>query len=167
MSMGYWGNHRRSKDIREATDSETPQGKDRQRLFRRRNQPRDALGRFRKEGRDDEFAGGHGEHVELDGEAARKPNWRDFELDSELPRTPARDVGAPGGPADGRRHCGPLEGILFRQWSVDAGPPSVDVVRAVESLAELPERLKQILAERLDGIYVGPGGVPSLDDMGH
>jgi hypothetical protein len=41
------------------------------------------------------------------------------------------------------------------------------VVRAVDSLAALPDRLKETLAGGLEGIYVGPGGVPELDDMGH
>jgi hypothetical protein len=35
----------------------------------------------------------------------------------------------------------------------------------VDSLADLPDRLKDRLAEGLDGIYVGSGGVPDLDDM--
>jgi hypothetical protein len=42
-----------------------------------------------------------------------------------------------------------------------------DVVRAIDQLAGLPGRLKDMLAARLDGIYVGPGGVPDLDDMRH
>lgn len=182
--MGYWGSHRRSKDSRElrnaqpqSTDSpgtsgtSGTSGRDKHRLLRRRAQPRDALGRFRKEGRDDEFAGRAVDGQAEQGVPAPRPTWRDFELDNELPRVPAReprDQGAPeDGPADGRRHCGPLEAILFRQWSADVVPPSADVVRAIDSLAELPERLKRILAERIDGIYVGPGGVPALDDMGH
>jgi hypothetical protein len=41
------------------------------------------------------------------------------------------------------------------------------VVRAIESLAELPDRIKDVLARGVDGIYVGHGGVPDLDDMGH
>ena len=41
------------------------------------------------------------------------------------------------------------------------------VIGAVDSLASLPDRLKEKLAAGLDGIYVGPGGVPQLDDMGH
>jgi hypothetical protein len=42
-----------------------------------------------------------------------------------------------------------------------------DVVRAVDRLAELPDHLKDMLAAALDGIYVGAGGVPDLDDMRH
>lgn len=164
--MGYWGIHRRSKDARELGRPEQPPAADKHRPHKRRVQPRDALGRFRKEGRDDEFAG-----AEVDPREAaqvRKQRWRDFELDDELPRTPARDLGAPdGGPPDGRRHCGALEGILFRQWDAADGPPSPEVVRAVESLAELPDRIKELLAGGLSGIYIGHGGVPALDDMGH
>ncbi|WP_119728268.1 hypothetical protein [Thermomonospora amylolytica] len=136
----------------------------------RSSQPRDRWGRFRKGGRDDEFA------VAGDAPADRGrpqrpvgrpggPNWRDFELDTDLPRTEPRPPGAPS-LGDGRVHCGPLEDILHRQWDAAQGPPP-DVVRAVESLAALPEPLKEKLAAGLDGIYVGPGGVPQLDDMGH
>lgn len=172
--MGYWGSHRRSRDARELGLSggrrgEQPSAADKHRLLRRRAQPRDALGRFRKEGRDDEFAGG--DLDQQDPARVRKTRWRDFELDDELPRVPARDprdLGErDGGPADGRRHCGTLEDVLFRQWEVADGPPSPEVVRAVESLAELPDRIKELLAGGLSGIYIGHGGVPSLDDMGH
>src|SRR5256885_1100379 len=61
--------------------------------------------------------------------------------------------------ADGRRHCGAVERILFRQWDAGAGPPSADLVRAIENLAALPDTLKETLAAGLDAIYVGPGGV--------
>ncbi|MEO3869654.1 hypothetical protein ABGB18_12560 [Nonomuraea sp. B12E4] len=92
--------------------------------------------------------------------------WYDFELDDKPPRAqPNRpDVPSMG---DGLRHCGRLERILHRQWDARQGPPSADVVRAVESLARLPERLKALLADGLEGIYVGGGGVPDLDDMGY
>jgi len=66
--------------------------------------------------------------------------------------------------ADGRRHCGTLEGILWRQWDA-AVPPPAEVVLAVDRLAELPERIKERLATGLDAIFVGPGGVPELDEM--
>jgi hypothetical protein len=66
--------------------------------------------------------------------------------------------------ADGRRNCGSLEAILWRQWD-PASPPSREVVAAVDRLAELPERIKERLADGLDAIFVGPGGVPELDDM--
>jgi len=66
--------------------------------------------------------------------------------------------------ADGLRNCGTLEPILWRQWDA-AVPPPAEVVLAVDRLAELPERIKERLATGLDAIFVGPGGVPELDDM--
>jgi hypothetical protein len=66
--------------------------------------------------------------------------------------------------ADGRRNCGTLEPILWRQWDA-AVPPAAEVVLAVDRLAELPERIKERLAAGLDAIFLGPGGVPELDDM--
>jgi hypothetical protein len=73
----------------------------------------------------------------------------------------------PRGPsttADGRRNCGTLEAILWRQWDA-AAPPPAEVVLAVDRLAELPEQIKERLATGLDAIFVGPGGVPELDEM--
>jgi hypothetical protein len=66
--------------------------------------------------------------------------------------------------ADGRRNCGPLEAILWRQWDQAETPPP-ELVAAVERLAEFPRPLKEKLATELDAIYLGPGGVPELDDM--
>jgi len=66
--------------------------------------------------------------------------------------------------ADGRVNCGALEAILWRQWDAETIPPP-EVVCAVERLAELPRPLQEKLAAALDGIYVGAGGVPELDDM--
>jgi hypothetical protein len=66
--------------------------------------------------------------------------------------------------ADGRRNCGSLETVLWRQWDA-AVPPPAEVVAAVDRLAELPERIKERLAAGLDAIFVGPGGVPELDEM--
>ena len=66
--------------------------------------------------------------------------------------------------ADGRRDCGSLERVLWRQWDM-ANPPPPEVIAAVDRLAELPERIKERLADGLDAIFVGPGGVPELDDM--
>lgn len=57
--------------------------------------------------------------------------------------------------------------MLYRQWDETTERPSAEVVRAVDSLAALPPPLKARLAEELDGIYVGMGGVPGLDDMSH
>lgn len=92
--------------------------------------------------------------------------WQDFELDRERPRAQPNRPDAPM-LGDGLSHCGPLERVLHRQWDARQGPPSADVARAVESLARLPDRLKELLAGRLEGIYVGAGGVPELDDMGY
>ena len=39
------------------------------------------------------------------------------------------------------------------------------MVLAVDRLAELPFRIKEKLADGLDAIFIGPGGVPELDDM--
>jgi hypothetical protein len=66
--------------------------------------------------------------------------------------------------AEGRRDCGQLEHILCREWPEDAVPPP-EAVRAIDRLAELPSQVKEILAAGLDAIFVGPGGVPDLDDM--
>lgn len=93
-------------------------------------------------------------------------SWRDFELDDQPLRAEPHPPDAPD-LRDGRRHCGPLERILYRQWDAADGPPSADAVRAIDSLARLPEQLKAKLAIELDGIYVGRGGVPDLDDMGY
>jgi hypothetical protein len=67
--------------------------------------------------------------------------------------------------ADGRRNCGPLESILWRQWDAASTAPSPQVIAAIDRLAEFPRQLQEKLALGLDGIYVGEGGVPDLDDM--
>ena len=61
--------------------------------------------------------------------------------------------------ADGRRHCGSLEAILWRQWD-PASPPPREVVAAVDRLAELPERIKERLADGLDAHLHRPGRRP-------
>jgi hypothetical protein len=66
--------------------------------------------------------------------------------------------------ADGRRNCGSIERILWRQWD-PANPPPPEVIEAVDRLAELPERIKERLTAGLDAIFIGPGGVPELDEM--
>lgn len=66
--------------------------------------------------------------------------------------------------ADGRTNCGPIERILWRQWEETRTPPP-QAVAAVERLAGLPRALQEKLADGLDGIYVGAGGVPELDHM--
>jgi len=92
--------------------------------------------------------------------------WRDFELDDERPRAQPNSPDTPY-LGDGLRHCGRLERILHRQWDSRWEAPPPEAVRAVESLARLPDALKDKLADGLDGIYVGAGGVPDLDDMGY
>ena len=67
--------------------------------------------------------------------------------------------------ADGRRHCGPLESVLWRQWDAATIPPP-EAVAAIDRLAEFPRKLQEKLAAGLQGIYVGAGGVPDLDHMG-
>lgn len=67
--------------------------------------------------------------------------------------------------APGHRHCGHLEPILHREWEAGELPPP-QIVLAVDRLAEFPQLIKEKLRDGLDAIYVGPGGVPDLDDMG-
>ena len=66
---------------------------------------------------------------------------------------------------DGRRNCGALEAILWRQWDAATTAPSAEVIAAIDRLAEFPRELQEKLAAGLEGIYVGDGGVPDLDDM--
>ena len=54
--------------------------------------------------------------------------------------------------------------MLWRQWDSATVPPPA-AAAAVDRLAELPQQIKDKLAAGLDGIFVGPGGVPQLDDM--
>jgi hypothetical protein len=65
----------------------------------------------------------------------------------------------------GHRHCGLLERILYRDWPAGEVPPP-EIVLAVDRLAGLPQLIKERLTAGLDAIYVGPGGVPDVDDMG-
>jgi len=64
-----------------------------------------------------------------------------------------------------RRNCGPLESILWRQWDAAKTAPPPQAIAAIDRLAEFPRQLQEKLAAGLDGIYVGSGGVPDLDDM--
>jgi hypothetical protein len=66
--------------------------------------------------------------------------------------------------AVGYRDCGPLERVLRRDWAQGSVPPP-EVVRAIDRLAELPASVSERLADGVDAIFVGPGGVPDLDDM--
>ncbi|GAB2827662.1 hypothetical protein GCM10027176_34810 [Actinoallomurus bryophytorum] len=156
------GRHRRSKDS--VGEHDRPATVERAAGRPRRLQPRDARGRFRKIEPADRLSGARDGDAVPEDRAKPRYTWRDFELDEDLPRAaphPADAVDL----RDGRRHCGALEGILYRQWAADGRSAPPDAVRAVDSLAELPEALKDKLAEGLDGIYVGSGGVPDLDDM--
>ena len=89
-------------------------------------------------------------------------SWREA-LRASLPFATPHDQGQPWA-GDGRRHCGSLEAILWRQWDAMMLPPP-EIVEAVDRLAELPEQIKEKLAAGLDAIFVGPGGVPELDEM--
>jgi hypothetical protein len=96
---------------------------------------------------------------------ANRPSWRAAQarLLAKLPFVAAHPLGRPRS-ADGRRHCGSLETILWRQWDAASLPPP-EVVEAIDRLAELPKQIKERLAAGLDWIFVGPGGVPELDEM--
>jgi hypothetical protein len=83
-----------------------------------------------------------------------------------MPPMPWYEVAHARRVAQGRRDCGQLEGILVREWEAGVAPPD-EALRAVDRLAELPARIKEILAAGLDAIYVGAGGVPDLDEMVH
>ncbi len=109
---------------------------------------------------------------------ARSPASERAEGDVHAARRVAAGRARPGPPlpwyevaharrvAQGRRDCGQLEGILVREWEVGVAPPD-EALRAIDRLAELPARIKEILAAGLDAIYVGAGGVPDLDEMVH
>ena len=111
--------------------------------------------------------------AELARVAAGVPRPPDgFGRSSWRPAVPVAHAGLPFAAAhpreqprvgDGRRNCGSLEAILWRQWD-PASPPPREVVMAVDRLAELPFRIKEKLADGLDAIFIGPGGVPDLDD---
>jgi hypothetical protein len=96
---------------------------------------------------------------------AGQPSWRaaHARLRLKLPFVAPHQQGRPPS-ADGRRHCGSLETIVWRQWDAARLPPP-EVVEAIDRLAELPEQIKERLAAGLDWIFVGPGGVPELDEM--
>jgi hypothetical protein len=66
---------------------------------------------------------------------------------------------------DGSKHCGSLEPLVRRQWDATQEAPG-EALHAINRLAELPQKLKDLLAKAVDAIYVGPGGVPELDEMG-
>jgi hypothetical protein len=96
---------------------------------------------------------------------AGRPSWQagHARLRMKLPFVAPHQQGRPPS-ADGRRHCGSLETVLWRQWDAALLPPP-EVVEAIDRLAELPEQIKERLAAGVDWIFVGPGGVPELDEM--
>ena len=67
-------------------------------------------------------------------------------------------------PADGRRNVGPLEAILHREWPSGTIPPQ-QVLSAVDQIAALPSHVAGRLLDGLQGIYIGIGMAPDLDDM--
>jgi hypothetical protein len=89
-------------------------------------------------------------------EAPRSPQPQDLPYTTAHPRGVRR--------ADGRTNCGPIERILWRQWD-ETRPPPPQAIAAVERLASFPRALQEKLANGLDGIYIGAGGVPELDHM--
>ena len=97
--------------------------------------------------------------VPLQAAGRVRPRWR-----AGLPFAAPHAIHGPL-TADGRRNCGSLEGILWRQWDTAAAAPPAEVVAAIDRLAELPEMIKERLADGLEAIFVGPGGVPELDEM--
>lgn len=102
--------------------------------------------------------------------AARPAAWQRSQAgqpgQAEIPFTPGHpETGAqPRSTGDGRANCGPLESILWRQWEPGT-VPHPRAAAAVERLASFPRALQEKLADGLDGIFVGAGGVPDLDHM--
>jgi len=97
---------------------------------------------------------------------ARPGQARPGEADvSSRAKLPWYEIARSNRTAAGHRHCGHLERILHRDWVPgEILPPQI--VLAIDRLAELPQLIKERLVAGLDAIYVGPGGVPDLDDMG-
>jgi hypothetical protein len=98
-------------------------------------------------------------------QAAARAQARAGARQAAAARPPWYEIAQTNRTAVGRRHCGRLEPLVHREWAQDVAPPA-EVVRAVDRLAELPQLIKSKLAQGLDAIYVGVGGVPDLDDMG-
>ncbi|MHB1874243.1 MAG: hypothetical protein ACYCPF_05240 [Streptosporangiaceae bacterium] len=84
---------------------------------------------------------------------------------AEVAAVPWYERARTGQAAPGYRHCGHLEPIVHRQWAPGELPPR-QILHAVDRLAELPQLIKERLVAGLDAIFLGPGGVPDLDDMG-
>ncbi|MFD9943635.1 hypothetical protein ACFWYW_05465 [Nonomuraea sp. NPDC059023] len=62
-------------------------------------------------------------------------------------------------PRDGRRWCGPLEGVLRRLWSPKDGPPRPGFVTAVDDLATLEYGPAHRLATGLAMLWIGGTGI--------
>ena len=102
------------------------------------------------------------------GSAARQVGERGREQRASASRVdglPWYEVAHARRVAEGHRDCGQLEMMLQRDWEEGTVPPP-EAVRAINHLAGLPSAVKESLAGGLDAIFVGPGGVPDLDDMG-
>jgi len=56
---------------------------------------------------------------------------------------------------------------VVRQWTDGTPAPSPALIRAVDRLADLPAHIAGRLASEISGIWIGPGAVPDLDDLGH
>jgi hypothetical protein len=95
--------------------------------------------------------------------AGRSPSGGRVRNEAAAPR-PWYELAGGWQRADGSTHCGSLEPLVRRQWdSAEKAPPAA--LRAVERLARLPQQIKDLLTAAVDAIYIGPGGVPDLDDM--
>ena len=95
------------------------------------------------------------------------PGWTPDPAKAALPFAAPHPRSHPGRPSTVFGTAVRLRPILWRQWdaaTTTAPPPQA--IAAIERLAELPRALQEKLADGLDGIYVGAGGVPDLDDMG-
>lgn len=68
-------------------------------------------------------------------------------------------------PRDGRRNCGVVEQVLRRQWDPDRGLPPASLIHAIDRIAGLPVHLASRMATWLDGLWLGDGAVPDLDDL--
>ncbi|MGN6678251.1 MAG: hypothetical protein ACTHKL_10715, partial [Streptosporangiaceae bacterium] len=108
----------------------------------------------------DQLAAGQRRKAAARGKAAAQRTARA----REKPAVPWYERAQRTSSAPGQRHCGLLEKILHRQWRAGELPPP-QIVLAVDRLAEFPQLIKERLVAGLAAIYLGPGGVPELDDM--
>jgi hypothetical protein len=126
---------------------------------------RDNLGGWRDQGQDQVPADGTGEGgSRADGGSSAQGSGAGDGSGAGKQAAPWFERARRSHSAPGQRHCGLLERILHRQWQADELPPA-QIVLAVDRLAEFPQLIKERLVAGLDAIYLGPGGVPDLDDM--